>query len=610
MGPQAPDNAQDALNEVPYSYTQLAENDIRLVTLMPGDYHDEITIRISHTAFKPPKARPARRMNLTELRQTLPSGWNAYETLDNRYLFYWGELNFGGVFKSSWAHPDPAVDRSRYELPLDNEHSNGYPRYEALSYTWGSQQNATHVWVEEASGVSRLSVGRSLDCALRHLRYKKKTRTLWVDALSINQSDIPERDNQVRRMADIYRIADRVIAWLGPEADNSKHALATLEFLGKQSVLTLDEWIFSAPGATETAWCMSKCRLPYDQLTWLAIHTLLLRSWFERVWVVQEIQLANCSAVLKCGGDEISWTHFRYAVVLLWQKESIPPAISRKRIALAGRITTVNDFKSPVSAVLRRTEGRHCSDPRDVIYGLLGILPLAFSMKIHPQYALSTGEVYRDFFLAHMEHTGSLELLRTSSLGGGRTDAPSWVPDFSSRYAHDIERQFYTGYSRSVAEFHPPNILKVVGLRCATVLSVTDPVPSSATRLALETVRKWELQNLQEGSYITGESFLHAYAKTLTVDYLRERFPTMSTATVEEWVRQDSEYAFFGEKAKKRLEGNIALSRQEDYALNVLMGKTYITTHEGYIGLGSTHAREGKCRSIIAFHLIYKLQCP
>jgi hypothetical protein len=197
--------------------------------------------------------------------------------------------------------------------------------------------------------------------------------------------------------------------------------------------------------------------LPYNHETWLAIHNLLLRPWFKRVWVVQEIQLTNRNAVLKCGYDEISWMHFRYAVALVWQKDSIPPIVSRRRIALVGRIASANDSRNPVSSILRRTEGRYCSNPRDMIYGLLGLFPLAFSMKIRPQYALSTGDVYKDFFLAYTEHTKSLELLRSSRLGEGRTDAPSWVPDFSSRNANYIERQFYTGYSCSVVKFHAPN---------------------------------------------------------------------------------------------------------------------------------------------------------
>lgn len=38
---------------------------------------------------------------------------------------------------------------------------------------------------------------------------------LWVDAICINQTDISERNHQVRMMASIYKSASRTISWLG-----------------------------------------------------------------------------------------------------------------------------------------------------------------------------------------------------------------------------------------------------------------------------------------------------------------------------------------------------------------------------------------------------------
>ena len=50
----------------------------------------------------------------------------------------------------------------------------------------------------------------NLECALRHLRRDNgKPRTLWVDALCMNQHHIPERDQQVGIMQDIYQSAER-----------------------------------------------------------------------------------------------------------------------------------------------------------------------------------------------------------------------------------------------------------------------------------------------------------------------------------------------------------------------------------------------------------------
>jgi len=45
---------------------------------------------------------------------------------------------------------------------------------------------------------------------------------------SINQSDLGERNHQVARMRDIYRTAERVVAWIGDESEDSSRAMQFL----------------------------------------------------------------------------------------------------------------------------------------------------------------------------------------------------------------------------------------------------------------------------------------------------------------------------------------------------------------------------------------------
>jgi hypothetical protein len=49
---------------------------------------------------------------------------------------------------------------------------------------------------------------------------------LWVDALCINQEDVEERNLQVLRMSSIYRQAQAVLAWLGPEPSTGLNPIA------------------------------------------------------------------------------------------------------------------------------------------------------------------------------------------------------------------------------------------------------------------------------------------------------------------------------------------------------------------------------------------------
>jgi len=68
--------------------------------------------------------------------------------------------------------------------------------------------------------------------ALRYLRPKKKARTLWVDAICIDQSSINERNHQVKLMGDVYKLARRVLIWLGEGDADSPGLMRRMRWLG------------------------------------------------------------------------------------------------------------------------------------------------------------------------------------------------------------------------------------------------------------------------------------------------------------------------------------------------------------------------------------------
>ena len=82
--------------------------------------------------------------------------------------------------------------------------------YVALSYTWGDLDNKRTVM---ANGHAT-HVGGNLEVALRALSIKRPMLSgckLWVDALCINQRDVEERNEQVKRMRKIYKEAHEVV---------------------------------------------------------------------------------------------------------------------------------------------------------------------------------------------------------------------------------------------------------------------------------------------------------------------------------------------------------------------------------------------------------------
>ncbi|TGO56819.1 hypothetical protein BOTNAR_0215g00140 [Botryotinia narcissicola] len=104
------------------------------------------------------------------------------------------------------------------------ESDRGIHLYEALSYVWGSPENPKVVYINNRS----LSVTANLYTALLHLRDRAFERIIWVDSICINQEDNTEKGHQIQLMGKIYGQANRVVVYLGDEADDSNQALESI----------------------------------------------------------------------------------------------------------------------------------------------------------------------------------------------------------------------------------------------------------------------------------------------------------------------------------------------------------------------------------------------
>ena len=108
--------------------------------------------------------------------------------------------------------------------------------YEALSYVWGDGSEKTPIQING----STLEVGTNLRLALFNLREPNKPRTLWIDAICINQDDISERNQQVTIMGDIYSRARRTVVWLCDEiGSQTKKAIPMLQDLAEHAIQAL-----------------------------------------------------------------------------------------------------------------------------------------------------------------------------------------------------------------------------------------------------------------------------------------------------------------------------------------------------------------------------------
>ncbi|KAI1119903.1 heterokaryon incompatibility protein-domain-containing protein [Nemania abortiva] len=182
--------------------------------------------------------------------------------------------------------------------------------YEALSWCWGLEPADWAVQIEENGKTYKIRVRRELALALKYLRLPNQPRTLWIDAICINQDDHEERNHQVQMMSRVYTRAKEVCIWLGEDTDESKTAI---DFIHHE-VMELKNFdtICSNKRYTEK---------------WQALMMLMQRDWFSRRWVVQEIALAT-KARLYCGPDSIPWKEFAVAVELFVEVETASHRLS------------------------------------------------------------------------------------------------------------------------------------------------------------------------------------------------------------------------------------------------------------------------------------------
>lgn len=233
----------------------------------------------------------------------------------------------------TYEHPEPDqavhLDLHQYRSPLRSRASQDF---EALSYAWGDATTSCVAFVSDnavrTNRCGYLPLAKNLETALRYLRLPKEICRLWIDAVCINQQDLQERAAQVVRLRTIYHMASRVLVWLGPGSHDSGVALQTLAYLGKQIEVSNAQWIFRASNATEPDWWNLHHPLPWTMDQWASIERLFARPWFRRLWVVQEIAVANEEAVFLCGDESLSWHVLRRAILALDTRAGVPATLS------------------------------------------------------------------------------------------------------------------------------------------------------------------------------------------------------------------------------------------------------------------------------------------
>ena len=276
------------------------------------------------------------------------------------------------------------------------------PQYEALSYAWGDDTVKRTILLNEEN----FEVGENLAAALINIRGLESAgetpRALWIDAICINQSDLAERSRQVRFMPYIYQRAQMVLVWLGSGSSFKDHCASEYD-LSKMNIPKQNSQGFP----TLDSQSAKKSRLL----------ELCHRPYWKRLWIIQEIGKARRLRLHYDTESRIWWRFIEDIEKFADPSNNIPLKLSAQ---LADRYGNGH----LLSNLLRNHQTALCKEPRDKIYGLLG-LAIDVDEGFPIDYSKSLFEVFTDTVLfQNRDQTRSqhdiLELSRIISrmLGG------------------------------------------------------------------------------------------------------------------------------------------------------------------------------------------------
>lgn len=331
--------------------------------------------------------------------------------------------------------------------------------YTALSYVWGAQEAIHMIWF----GNHSLRIRPNLDSALRDLRRRARPIRLWVDAVCIDQNDVFERNHQVQQMRDIFSAASETIIYLGPQ-DGGSTGESAWNFLERYSSWALDE---NRDIDRNVAARLDEHLIFFRGGLKDVEIDVLSRSWFRRLWVFQEAVVSH-SLSIQCGDRRISWDDFcqillsprihdRYGFSLrdnqrleivrninISRREYLRQRGLERFSPSSGLPETFGPSQGVMDIlnILSKARYQEASDPKDKIYGLVGISTGIDTSdpRFAIEYQRSDKDLYIGFARNHIEATKTYDIFSytdaaTESLVNLYSSArssllPSWVPNW------------------------------------------------------------------------------------------------------------------------------------------------------------------------------------
>ncbi|OCK78370.1 HET-domain-containing protein [Lepidopterella palustris CBS 459.81] len=518
---------------------------------------------------------------------------------------------------------------------------NSNPRYAALSYTWGYQNSPVPISVDS----HQLRIQQNLHDALHRLRHDEKARHLWVDAICINQRNEVEKNQQIRKMGNIYENAQAVLVWLGnpQNADLARLAfekINTLDKMYSSHLLKANRWTFrplsSKPKPLETF--LESISPPSREVwdapgssthrAWQGISMVLTTHWWSRTWVCQEATVPEGRHYFVRNGTVIQ-PSTRVEFIYGWFSTTWPKLANTaevgKHLAEFGDIDfgfmkqALNNFRMMMSIRALRFQSREldfltvlhdfadtlCGDPRDKIYAPLCLASSSARAKVIPDYhshkeLLHVCQDVAQYYLERHE----LEFLAFIANPGpliSSKEWPSWLPHWQRQpdcknfgrflYVPD-QRQTGLVFSGSTTKVYNATkessvIARIVGLKLEVRGFHCDRVTDVFRFEVIDGTNHFERALARcdpsgHGRYFTQENFRTVLARVTTADVEYDYF-------YERIIRRGMAFDInvMTVDPKRRLSKQ-HIEQYNKHAKSLLRacdGRCMIRTSRGYIGL-------------------------
>ncbi|QDS70422.1 hypothetical protein FKW77_009587 [Venturia effusa] len=258
--------------------------------------------------------------------------------------------------------------------------------FNALSYTWGPETAVRNILINGQLCTIRENLWHFLCVAMR--KEALFSAPMWIDQICVDQNSIAERNHQVSLMSKVYSQASSVFIWLGLATKSSDEAMEFLAGKSQAQIVRHIRWV----------------RMPGDQpprTPWYFVD-FLTRPYWKRLWIVQEVLLAQRPIIL-CGEQTLPWQSLE---VLLHQEVfktlSFLPSnslhgswnllhrtlVTGSAGALIRLRDRVRNEKLDLAKLVTAFCNQECTDSRDLVFGLLGLLESS-QVSITADYSLS-----------------------------------------------------------------------------------------------------------------------------------------------------------------------------------------------------------------------------